>query len=120
MRISTVIQLVMQYMLVGIIGSIFVIGLFLIGYFLVYKKLMKGSKKLKLSKIALCSIFLIYITVVLGATIGSRVSNYSSVNLHLFSSYKDAYNNFSLGEWRNIILNILMFVPIGFLLPLLF
>ena len=120
MRISTVIQLAMQYMLVGIIGSIFVIGLFLIGYFLVYKRLMKGSKKLKLSKIALCSIFLIYITVVLGATIGSRVSNYSSVNLHLFSSYKDAYNNFSLGEWRNIILNILMFVPIGFLLPLLF
>ena len=120
MRISTVIQLAMQYILVGIIGSIFVIGLFLIGYFLVYKKLMKGSKKLKLSKIALCSIFLIYITVVLGATIGSRVSNYSSVNLHLFSSYKDAYNNFSLGEWRNIILNILMFVPIGFLLPLLF
>lgn len=120
MRISTVIQLAMQYMLVGIIGSIFVIGLFLIGYFLVYKKLMKGSKKLKLSKIALCSIFLIYITVVLGATIGSRFSNYSSVNLHLFSSYKDAYNNFSLGEWRNIILNILMFVPIGFLLPLLF
>ena len=120
MRISTVIQLAMQYILVGIIGSIFVIGLFLIGYFLVYKKLMKGSKKLKLSKIALCSIFLIYITVVLGATIGSRVSNYSSVNLHLFSSYKDAYNNFSLGEWRNIILNILMFVPIGFLLPLIF
>lgn len=53
MRISTVIQLAMQYILVGIIGSIFVIGLFLIGYFLVYKKLMKGSKKLKLSKIAL-------------------------------------------------------------------
>ena len=83
MRISTVIQLVMQYMLVGIIGSIFVIGLFLIGYFLVYKKLMKGSKKLKLSKIALCSIFLIYITVVLGATIGHRTSAYTVLQVVL-------------------------------------
>ena len=83
MRISSVIQLARQYMLVGIMGAVIAIGLFLIGYFIVYKKLMKGT------------------------------------NLHLFSSYKEAYNNFSLGEWRNIILNILMFVPIGFMMPLL-
>lgn len=120
MRISAVIQLARQYILVGIIGLIVVGGLFLIGYLLVYKKLMKGTKKLKVSKVVLWSIFLIYMIVVLGATIGDRVSGYESVNLHLFSSYKDAYNNFSLGEWRNIILNILMFVPIGFMIPLLF
>lgn len=120
MRISSVIQLARQYLLVGIIGSIVVGGLFLIGYFLVYKKLMKGTKKLKASKVGLWSVFLIYMIVVLGATIGDRVSGYESVNLHLFSSYKDAYNNFSLGEWRNIILNILMFVPIGLIMPLLF
>ncbi len=120
MRISAVIQLARQYMLVGIIGSIVIGGLFLIGYFLVYKKLMKGTKKLKASKVGLWSLFLIYMIVVLGATIGDRVSGYESVNLHLFSSYKDAYNNFSLGEWRNIILNILMFVPIGFMMPLIF
>lgn len=120
MRISAVIQLARQYMLVGIIGSIVLVGLFLIGYFLVYKKLMKGTNKLKVRKVVLWSIFLIYMIVVIGATIGDRVSGYESVNLHLFSSYKDAYNNFSLGEWRNIILNILMFVPIGFMIPLLF
>ena len=120
MRISDVIQLARRYMLVGIIGSIFFVSIFLIGYFLVYKKKMKDTKKLKVSKVALWSIFLIYMIVVLGATIGHRASGYESVNLHLFSSYKDAYNNFSLREWRYIILNILMFVPIGFILPLLF
>ena len=56
----------------------------------------------------------------MGATLVDRVSGYESVNLHLFSSYKDAYNSFSIGEWRNLILNILMFVPIGILMPLLF
>lgn len=120
MRIYDVIQLARRYMLVGIIGSIFLMSLFLIGYFLVYKKKVKDTKKLKVSKVILWSIFLIYMIVVLGATIGHRVSGYESVNLHLFSSYKDAYNNFSLREWRYIILNILMFVPIGFMFPLLF
>lgn len=119
-RIYDVIQLARRYMLVGIIGSIFLMSLFLIGYFLVYKKKVKDTKKLKVSKVILWSIFLIYMIVVLGATIGHRVSGYESVNLHLFSSYKDAYNNFSLREWRYIILNILMFVPIGFMFPLLF
>ncbi|MBS6184082.1 MAG: VanZ family protein [Clostridium celatum] len=120
MRISAVIQLARQYMLLGIISSIVIVTLFLIGYFLVYRKLMKGTKKLKASKVGLWSIFLIYMIVVLGATIGDRVSGYESINLQLFSSYKDVYNNFSLGEWRNIILNILMFVPIGFMIPLIF
>ena len=119
MRISAVIQLARRYMALGIIGAIILISIFLIGYFLVYKKLMKGTKKLKVSKVVLWSIFFIYMIIVLGATIGDRTSGYESVNLHLFSSYKEAYNNFSLGEWRNIILNILMFVPIGFIMPLL-
>ena len=81
---------------------------------------MKGTKKLKISKILLWTIFIIYIIIVMGATLVDRVSGYESVNLHLFSSYKDAYNSFSIGEWRNLILNILMFVPIGILMPLLF
>lgn len=107
-------------MLLGIIGVFILISAFLIGYFLIYKKLMKGTKKLKISKILLWTIFIIYIIIVMGATLVDRVSGYESVNLHLFSSYKDAYNSFSIGEWRNLILNILMFVPIGILMPLLF
>ncbi len=121
MRISAIIQIAQQYFLLGIIGVVIIIGVFLIGYFLIYKKIMKGTKKLNAGKVGLWSIFLIYIIIVLGATIGTRSSGwFGGVNLHLFSSYKDAWNSFSLGEWRNLIFNILMFVPLGFMLPFLF
>ncbi len=121
MRFSSVIRLAQQYFLLGMIGLVIGISLFLFGYFVVYRRLLKGTKKLKMSKVALLSILFIYIVIVLGATIGDRVSTDSkSLSMHLFSSYKDAWNNFSPGAWRNIILNILMFVPLGILLPLIF
>ncbi len=121
MRFSSVIRLAQQYFLLGMIGLIIGIALFLFGYFVVYRRLLKGTKKLKMSKVALLSILFIYIVIVLGATIGDRMSTDSkSISMHLFSSYKDAWNNFSPGAWRNIILNILMFVPLGILLPLIF
>lgn len=119
MRISSLIRLIKSYMLLGIMGTVIAIGIFLIGYFLFYKKLMKGSKKININKLGLWSIFLIYMIIVLMATIGDRSEGYESINLYLFSSYKEAYNSFSIGQWRNIILNILMFVPIGFMMPLL-
>lgn len=120
MGISGVIQIAKQYFLVGIVGALILTVVFLIGYFLVYKKQMKGTKKLNPSKMALGIILFIYIIIVMGATIGDRTTINESVNLHLFSSYIEAYNSFSLSQWRNIILNILMFVPLGFILPLLF
>ena len=61
-------------MLLGIIGVFILISAFLIGYFLIYKKLMKGTKKLKISKILLWTIFIIYIIIVMGATLVDRVS----------------------------------------------
>ena len=70
MRIYDVIQLAKQYMLLGIIVAI----LILTGYFLLYKKLMKGTDKLNKIKFGLGSILVIYIVVVLGATIGHRTS----------------------------------------------
>ena len=97
MRIYDLIQLARQYMLLGVI----VVILLLTGYFLLYKKLMKGTDKLNKFKFGLWSIFVIYIVVVLGATIGHRASAYGNINLHLFSSYKNAYNSFSIREWRN-------------------
>ena len=91
MRIYDLIQLARQYMLLGVI----VVILLLTGYFLLYKKLMKGTGKLNKFKFGLLSIFVIYIVVVLGATIGHRTSAYGNINLHMFNSYKNAYNSFS-------------------------
>lgn len=116
MRISAVIGIARQYLVVGSLAAI----LFLIGYFIIYKKLLKGIKTLNTIKLSLITILIIYIGIVLGATLGIRSSGYEGANLYLFSSYKEAWNSFSLREWRYIILNILMFVPLGIMLPLIF
>ena len=47
----------------------------------------------------------------------SRISR--EVNLHLFRAWREALNNFSQQLWLNVLLNIAMFLPFGFLLPLL-
>lgn len=120
MSISAIINIAKEYLLLGIIVVVLASIIFSIGYLVVYRRLLKGTKRLKVSKAALWSIFLIYIIVVLGATLGTRSSSYvGNINLNLFSSYIEACNSFSKVEWRNIILNILMFVPLGILLPLI-
>lgn len=41
------------------------------------------------------------------------------MNLHLFRAWREALNNFSPQRWLNVMLNIAMFCPFGFLLPVL-
>lgn len=40
-------------------------------------------------------------------------------NLQLFLAWREAYQRFTLQIWLNVLLNIALFVPLGFLLPLL-
>ncbi len=40
-------------------------------------------------------------------------------DLQPFSQYRSAWYNFSYPEWRNIVLNIAMFIPFGVLIPVL-
>lgn len=121
MRIASIIHMAREYFLLGLFSVSIGISIFLTIYFLIYKKIMKGTKKLKASKILLWSIFLIYTVIVLGATFIHRTPvMYENINLHIFSSYIKVWNRFSLLELRNIIFNILMFLPLGFVLPLLF
>lgn len=116
MMISQIIQILSKYMLVGITGCIISASIFLIVYFSVYKKIMKGENKLNLSKIGLYSAFIIYMVMVIEVTIISRDPLYGGIPIEVFTSYKNAIYS---GECTNIILNIFMFVPLGFILPLL-
>lgn len=121
MSISALFRLAKEYLILGLIFIALAVAIFLFGYFVVYKLLLKGRKKLKIKRTLLWSTFSIYIIVVLGATLGMRHTGYGGyANFHLFSSYIEAWNSFSSLQWRNIILNILMLVPLGFFLPLLF
>ena len=61
MRVSDIIRLAQDYMglaivLVGILGVCFILG-----YFVIYKKVFKGEKQLSKGRVALMAIFLCYL-----------------------------------------------------------
>ena len=116
MSVAHILYLLKEY----IILAIFIVLLFLFFYKIVYKKIMKGQKEIKTKKLITILIFISYIVIVFGATFLSRGNAYEgAVNLSLFSSYKEAYIIGKISAWRNIIVNIMLFIPMGFLLPLL-
>lgn len=121
MRISDIMSLAREYLFLGMTVAIFAAVLFLLGYFVIYRKLCRGKRKIKPGRLVLYGVFICYLVVVFGATMLSRGSFWENhIQWRLFYSYREAWNHFSATEWRNIILNIVLFVPFGFLLPLLF
>ena len=118
MRVSDLINLASEYLKIGIIIGFFIMFCIFAGYFLVYRKLLKGQRKIGWRVFLWWGIFLCYLSVVLGATLLSRSAFWSSEIQPLFYSYKDAWINFSNAAWRNIILNFCMFIPLGIWLPL--
>jgi len=120
MRIRDVVNIFGEYFVFGLLGLILfmLVGVFF--YFIVYKKILKGKKNISKNKMIFGSLFIVYFVMVLGITFLNRgVFFQRSINIHFLSSYKDAWNTFSLRSWQLIILNIFMFLPFGFLLPLL-
>lgn len=119
MRLSTIIELAKQYLIMGIILAAVAGVIAAAGYFIVYKKVMKGEKRLRPLTVVWAGIFLCYLVVMFSATLLDRFSGWTSGRIiPLFYSYREAWYNFSGADWRNIVLNILLFVPLGFLLPL--
>ena len=78
----------------------------------------EGTKTFPMKKTLLCLVFVAYIAVLLSATI-LRGGYGGGFHFHLFSGWVEAWNNFSVKSWLNLLLNIALFVPLGFLLPLL-
>lgn len=118
MEISSIISLLKEYVMLAVVLLILLGVLFFIGYKIIYKKVMNGKKTISKKRLVLYSISVVYIIVVLGAVFLNRTELYGDMNLHLFSSYKEAYNKMAISLFRNIVLNILLFVPLGFLLPI--
>ncbi|WP_154889630.1 VanZ family protein [Longibaculum muris] len=118
MRLSSIINLGKECL---ILAGLFILGIcvFYGFYCFIQKYVFKKSIQIKKKKFIINILLIGYIIVVLLVTLAgrARVIQYG-ISLELFSSYHYAWNNFSIVEWRNIILNILMFVPLGFLLPL--
>lgn len=112
------------YELKNSLGLVFLSGIMAlivlgITYF-IHKHKYKGQKKFPWAKILLWFIFIGYLIIVIYATM-LRWSGFfhRKWNLHLFRAWREAWNNFSAKNWANVLLNVAMFGPLGFLLPLL-
>ena len=87
--------------------------------FFIHKKKTKGQKKFPWGKVFIWLVFFGYLAMVLYATTFRSSLGHRSFNLHLFRAWREAWNNFSEHRWLNVLLNIAMFGPMGFLMPLL-
>ena len=103
------------------LGMVFVavFVIFLISYYVIYKKMCNGKKTINLVSMFWKGSFACYILIVLSVTLFSRGYPSNSGIISLFYSYKNAWVSASLRAWRNIILNVILFVPLGFMLPLI-
>ena len=88
--------------------------------YFVHKRKYKGEKKFPWGRVLLWLVFLGYGCVVLYATLLRWTGfPHREWNLHLFRAWREAWNNFSTKNWANVLLNVAMFGPLGFLLPLM-
>ncbi len=118
MRISDMLSMGKDFLILGAGAAVAFLVLVILGYGLFYKKILKGKRVITKGKFIWAAIFACYLIVVLGATMFSRGSWFENKNIApLFYSYREALVKFTPRLWRNIILNILLFVPFGFLLP---
>ena len=119
MDIITILQALLRWGIPALAGGI-VVFLLLASAYLIYKKVFHGKKTITKMQ-AICTVLLCcWLLLVFGLTSLSRGGNYTGeFNIDFFSGYISAWNNWSIIELQLIIFNILMFAPLGFLLPLL-
>lgn len=120
MRIDEIMYYFKTYLVFGVLG-LFILGFIgILGYFVMYKKMLGGKKSISKKQVIFGGLFTIYMIMVIGVTFLSRGSYYKgSANLDFLSSYKEAWYSLNFRAWQYIVLNIFMFAPFGFLLPLL-
>lgn len=88
--------------------------------YLIFKKKHKGEKQFPWGKIILSLMLVGYLFIVISATILRKAGSFRrEYNLHLFRAWLEAWNNFSVKNWGNVLLNVALFAPLGVLLPLL-
>lgn len=106
-----------MYLRAGVTIAVIVFILLTIGFF-IYKKILKGKKEFSFIQIVLIYIFICYIFALLKATLIGRPAGRRVINPYLFSSYMEAWYQWSGDGLLQLILNIAMFVPLGVFIPL--
>lgn len=111
-------SLIKGYLPFGLLAIAVLAVIVFVGYYLFYRKVMKGKKVLSVGKLIWLIVFLAYIFVLAAVTLLARGNSYQRNIVPLFVSYREAWYQYSMQDWRNLILNIGIFVPFGFLLPI--
>lgn len=117
MRLQDIVSMLGDYFRLGIVLFSVVFVALLVGYWGIYKKMCKGKRQVDIKRVFWWIILVFYLFVVMSVTLLRRYGGWNGQIISFFYSYKDAWITASETAWRNIILNILMFVPLGFWLP---
>ena len=85
-----------------------------------HKDRYQRKQSFSLKKAVLWIVFCCYLTIVLYATNG-RLGGMgaSGFSFHIFRSWREAWNNYSVAGWLNVLLNIVMMIPYGIFVPML-
>ena len=103
----------------AVIAMVISCGVLAVSYF-VFRRIHNGKKCFPWGKALLGIFFAGYLGVLLYATILRGRGYYQGqMNLHIFRAWKEAWNQFTVQSWANLLLNIALFIPVGFFLPLL-
>lgn len=118
------IKMVLNELRQGIVQGIAVaiIALAVIAYvYAKHKEKYNGEKPFPWRKTILIFLLAGYLAVLGYATL-SRLGGMgaSGFSFHPFRAWREAWNNFSVTSWANVLLNIAMLIPFGILIPLLF
>lgn len=97
------------------------IFIFSLSGYAAYRRYFSDKYPIRLPMFIFLMLLVCWAAIVLGITTFSRPAHFftGQVNLSLFSGYMDAWNKWSMADLQLIVLNIAMFMPLGFLLPLI-
>lgn len=119
MDLITIFQSLLRWGSLALVGGVAVLFL-LMGAYLIYKRRFRGEKSVDKQQAICAGLLCGWLILVLGLTTWSRGSNFAGAfNMDFLSGYISAWNHWSVSELQLILFNILMFAPLGFLLPLL-
>ncbi|RKD25914.1 hypothetical protein BEP19_03010 [Ammoniphilus oxalaticus] len=119
MRTNEVVGIMTRYFPLALLVVIVFGMIFLVGYVFIYRNMVGGKRSFSKRRILVGTMLIGYVVMVIGVTFLNRGPNFSGIDLSLFSSYREAWHRFSVRHWQFVYLNILMFAPLGILLPLL-
>lgn len=118
MDVITIFQVLLRWGVFALIGGLLLVLSIFVGY-MIYKKAFHGQRSISKTQGIILFLLSCWLLLVLALTTLSRGANFTgSSNIDFFSAYINAWNKWSISELQLIIFNMLMFTPLGFLLPL--